>query len=355
MTLDELTKSCTIRDSDELSPSLGCLLGRKLTLERAKMSTVNEVNWGIVGTSGWAYSKFAPSVVSGGGKLVGAAGSSPDGSRRMAKSFGSDVFQSVEELLDDPRIEAVWIASPTNLHLQHAAMALERNKHVLLEKPIASNQADAQAILELANAHPNQITGIGFQHRFNPAHIRLREMCQNGELGAVAFLRFHFFVGSESAPMSWRSDPQRSGGWASNDLGTHLLDLVRFIIGEVELACGLLTSPRYNLAVDDTAVFLLRSGPTPAVVDVSTGVAGAESRLEVYGTQGYAIVTNSWPGGGIIHTRDGMESWEPIDTYAKQVEAFGEAVRGARWEGAGWNDGMIVTSLISEAKLEATK
>ena len=255
-------------------------------------------------------------------------------------------------MLDDPRIEAVWIASPTYLHAQHAEMALERRKHVLLEKPIASNLSDAHAISELAKAHPNQITGIGFQHRFNPSHKHLREMCQEGKLGGVVFLRFHFFAGSASAPTSWRSNLELSGGWASNDLGAHLIDLVRFTIGEIELIDALLASPRYKLAVDDTAVFLFRSGLTSVIVDVSTGVAGDESRLEIYGTEDHAILTNSWPGGGILHTRAGLESWEVVDTYAQQVKAFGESVRGAPWEGARLDDGLIVASLLSEARLK---
>lgn len=324
-------------------------------LKGLRMSAENQVRWGIVGTSGWAYSKFAPSIINGGGKFVGAAGSTPGGSDRMSKSYGSDAYQSVEGMLNDPQLEAVWIASPTDLHVQHAEMALKCNKHVLLEKPIAPNLADAETLLKLAQAHPNQITAIGFQHRFNPAHQRLKEICQNGILGDLAFLRFHFFVGSPSAPKGWRTDLDRSGGWASNDLGTHLLDLVRFIIGDVECAGGLLKSPRYNLTVDDTATFLLTSGLTTAVVDVSTGVAGPESRLEVYGSEGYAIVTNSWPGGGSIHTREGSESFEPIDTYAKQVEEFCKAVRGTKWQGADWSDGAKVTSLICETRQHATK
>lgn len=319
------------------------------------MSTEKQVLWGIIGTSGWAYSKFAPSIINGGGKLVGAAGSTLEGSDRMSKSYGSEVYRTVEDMLNDPRLEAIWIASPTDLHLQHAEMALKCNKHVLLEKPIAPNLSDAATLSKLAKEYPNQITAVGFQHRFNPAHQHLKELCQSGRLGDLAFLRFHFFVGSSSAPKGWRSEPSRSGGWASNDLGTHLLDLVRFTIGDVESAGGLLRSPRYNLEVDDTATFLLTSGLTTAIVDVSTGVAGPESRLEVYGSEGFAIVTNSWPGGGSIHTRDGIVSYEPIDAYVKQIEEFCKAVRGAKWQGADWSDGAKVTSLICETRQRATK
>lgn len=316
------------------------------------MSEVQKVGWGVVGTSGWAYSRFAPSIIAAGGRFVGAAGSTPDGSRRMAETYGGDTFASVEDLLDDPRVEAVWIASPTDLHALHAIKALERKKHVLVEKPLASNQQDAQKMLEAANNHPELITGVGFQHRFNPAHEHLREMCKSGVLGTLAFLRFHFFLGSQNAPESWRREPERSGGWAVNDLGTHLLDLLRFIAGDVELVGGVLTSPRYQLNVDDTAVLLLRSDSAAAVIDVSTGVSGDVSRLEIYGTQGYAIATDSWPGGGVIRTRDGTESWEVVDTYTAQVKAFGEAVQGAPWRGARWNDGLIVTSLISKAQID---
>lgn len=310
------------------------------------------VRWGVIGTSGWAGRTFAPAVKAAGGVLVGAAGSKVEGSEAFARSHGAlKTYRSVEELVDDARIEAVWIASPTDLHQAHGVLALEAGKHVLLEKPIAPNVRGGEAMVEVARSRPGQVSAIGFQHRFNPAHRRLRELCRGGELGTLAMLRFHHFAMPPGPPTTWRSTPERSGGWAVNDLGSHLLDLMQYAAGEASSAIGILAHPRYGLAVDDTTIIVLQIGHTLGVVDVAMGTPGGPSRLEVYGSGRFATVVGSWSGGGMIDFNDAgqQESFEPVDTYAQQALAFGKAVRGVPWEGATWTDGLAVTRLIAAA------
>jgi 1,5-anhydro-D-fructose reductase (1,5-anhydro-D-mannitol-forming) len=316
------------------------------------------VRWGVIGTSGWAGRTFAPAIKSAGGILVGAAGSKPQGSEEFARSHGApETYRSVDDLLDDKSIEAVWIASPTDLHEAHGLRALEAGKHVLMEKPLAPNVRAGEAMVEATTRHPRQISAIGFQHRFNPAHRRLRELCRGGELGELTMLRFHQFAVPPAPPTTtWRSAPERSGGWAVNDLGSHLVDLMQFVAGEASSATGILTSARYRLPVDDTATILLRIGESVGVVDVAMGTPGGKSRLEVYGSDGFAVVGDSWPGGGLVSLNDGerQEPFEVVDTYARQAQAFGAAVRGGPWEGAIWADGLAVARLIDAVAASGT-
>lgn len=320
----------------------------------ASIVTGTRVGWGVVGTSGWADHTFAPAIRNGGGELMGASGSSAEGSAAFARRHGAArAYRDLDDLLADADVQAVWVASPTDLHCEHALRALEAGKHVLVEKPMATSVADAERMASAASGAP-VTTAVGFQHRFNRSHQRLRELARSGELGDVVFVRLHQFIKAEGLPSDWRRDPARSGGWAINDLGTHVLDLLRFIVGDVQVAGGALAASSFDLPVDDLAVALMRfetPGGAPGLgsVEVSTTVPGAESAMELHGTQGVAELVDSWPGGGILRVGGDEQVFEVVDTYAAQVRAFAAAAsQGSGYEGAGWEDGLANVRLVEE-------
>ena len=102
------------------------------------MENPSRLRWGLVGTGGFAAAVFAPALRNAGQELLGAAGSSPQGSAAFAVRHGVPrTYASLEAMLRDPDVDAVWIASPNHLHEEHVRMALEAGKHVLAEKPLA--------------------------------------------------------------------------------------------------------------------------------------------------------------------------------------------------------------------------
>ncbi len=317
-------------------------------------ATPARIGWGIVGTGGWADHTFAPAVLNGGGALIGAAGSSLEKSEAFAGRHAAPrAYRDVDELLADDDVQAVWVASPTDLHCDHALRALEAGKHVLVEKPMATSLADAERMASAAK-RAQVTTAVGFQHRFNPSHRRLEELASSGELGDLVYVRLQQFIKSEGLPTDWRRDPARSGGWAINDLGTHVLDLLRFIVGDVEAIGGGLAAAQFDLPVDDLAVALLRfesanGKPAFGVVEVSTTVPGGGSVMELDGTQGVATLTGSWPGGGTLRARGTEVAYEVVDTYAAQVRAFGASVsQGSKYVGASWDDGLANVRLVED-------
>lgn len=310
------------------------------------------MGWGIVGTTGWADHTFAPAIRAGGGKLIGAAGSTPDGSASFARRHGAErTYPDIDELLADDDVQCVWVASPTDQHCDHALRALDAGKHVLVEKPMATSVTDAERMATAAT-HASVTTGVGFQHRFNRSHQHLRELSRTAELGDVVFIRLHQFIKADGLPSEWRRDPARSGGWAINDLGTHVLDLLRFIVGDVQIAGGGLAASHFDLRVDDLAVALMRfrttgGGSGLASIEVSTAVPGAESVMELHGTEGVAQLTNSWPGGGLLRREGEEQTFEVVDTYAAQVRAFAAAAStGSKYAGASWDDGLANVRLV---------
>ncbi|MGC9665407.1 Gfo/Idh/MocA family protein [Planosporangium sp. 12N6] len=312
--------------------------------------TERQVGWAFVGASGWVESRFAPSVLAAGHRVVGAFGSSAASSARFAEKFGGTAFGSLEEMLADDAVDAVWVASPTAQHPAHALAAANAGHAVLVEKPLALDVEAARALAADLSA-TGVLAGVGFQHRFNPAVTAMAEALADGRIGTLSSLVIHHGVAGPAQPTAWRTDPAQSGGWSIADLGTHLLDAAQALLGRLDFWAARLSSPGRSLAVDDLSCVMLASGEATVVVRASTGTPGPASYLEASGTQGWVRVTDFWTGGGRLTDSSGRDVEIPAaDPYVAQVRAFSAAVNGAAWTGATVDDGVAVVEWHAAAR-----
>jgi 1,5-anhydro-D-fructose reductase (1,5-anhydro-D-mannitol-forming) len=308
------------------------------------------VGWAFIGTSGWVGSRFAPSVTAAGQRVLGAVGSSPSGSAAFAGRHGGRPYRDLAELLADPDVEAVWVASPTGLHDVHARAVAAAGKALLVEKPLTADVGSARLLVrDLAGAAGP--IGVGFQHRFNPGIAALAGAVAEGVVGELSSLSLQHAVAGPSRPTEWRTDAAGSGGWSIADIGTHLLDLARHLVGEVELRSARLSSPGRGLDVDDLSVLMLVQGEATVLVRASTGTSGPPSAIELGGTRGWARLAGFWTGGGRYTDSLGADREIPAaDPYVAQVAAFSAAVRGEPWRGARLDDGLRVVELVDAAR-----
>jgi len=146
------------------------------------------------------------------------------------------LYDSYEALLQDPEITAVYIPTPNGLHLKWTLLALQAGKHVLLEKPIANNEKEAEEI-----AKETQTSGLvcmeAFHYRYHPAGIRTREIVQSGEIGEVKS-----FYARLAAPSFTFSDNDirfnlELGGGSMMDMGCYTVNCMRYFIGAEPLEC----------------------------------------------------------------------------------------------------------------------
>src|SRR5215212_4397710 len=150
--------------------------------EETRMDDLVRLRWGLVGTSGFADAVFAPVLRNAGQELLGAAGSSPQGSAAFSVRHGAPrTYASLDAMLHDPDVDAVWVASPNHLHEEHVRQALAAGKHVLAEKPLATTGSGARDLADLA-AQLDRRLGVGYQGRFHPALRDLREHVRGGAL-----------------------------------------------------------------------------------------------------------------------------------------------------------------------------
>lgn len=323
------------------------------------MTEVVRLKWGLIGSSGFADAVFAPVLRNAGQELLGAAGSTPERSAAFASRHHTPrAYDSLGQLLHDPNIDAVWIASPNHLHAEHVRQALQAGKHVLAEKPLANAGREARELANLADRLGPKL-GVGYQGRFHPAMRDLHALVHSGAIGDIAFVRASWQTQYAGLPDAWRLDPDTSGGWSIMDIGTHTLDAALFLTGfpKTRLIGSRLSTQHFQVNVDDLAVLLLQLGNATGVVETATGVQGPANRVEVHGTKGWAIATGVFvprlgAAGGSLTTSDGTRT--TYDTapnpYELQAAAFAAWTTGQPYAGATASEGAANIAILEEAR-----
>lgn len=210
-------------------------------------------------------------------------------------------FTDYHQLLKDSRIDAVIIALPTYLHGPCSKEAAEAGRDIFLEKPLAQNVAEGKEIVLKAKKSGVKLM-VGYDLRFNPALLDLKRGIQSGILGEIQIAYatnigsgpfFHRSEGSIPRPVpAWWFKKELMGGGALMDLGSHLINLLRWYFGETTDIKGYF-GYRFNLDVEDhaTCIAKYKSG-TVAVVNVGWFSEESHLRVEVLGTVKHASVTH---------------------------------------------------------------
>jgi myo-inositol 2-dehydrogenase / D-chiro-inositol 1-dehydrogenase len=192
------------------------------------MSDVSRLKVGVMGCGAIAQAVHLPVLAAlPGVELVAVA--DPDCKRReeaRRRAPGASALSGYEELLDLPRLDAVVICLPTILHAEAAIAALDRGKHVYLEKPLAMNLEEGRQVID-AWLRAGTVGMIGFNYRFNPLHQEARRQIQAGRLGQILGAQTGFSHPSREVP-DWRRR-KSSGGGVMLDLASHHVDLVRYL------------------------------------------------------------------------------------------------------------------------------
>ncbi|MCV4267033.1 Gfo/Idh/MocA family protein [Pseudomonas capsici] len=144
-----------------------------------------------------------------------------------------------QQLIDDPQVQVVAITTPNHLHFPMAMAAIAAGKAVYSEKPLAVSLAQADEMRRSAEA-AGVVTQVGYNYQHNPIIDLAKEMIEAGELGEIISFQGEFsedFMGDPASPWSWRCEAAHAGG-ALADLGSHLLAMARYLLGDIEAVCA---------------------------------------------------------------------------------------------------------------------
>jgi predicted dehydrogenase len=302
------------------------------------------IQWGIIGCgnvteikSGPAFNKVKNS------RLVAVmrrnAALAEDYARRHnVPKFYSDATQ----LINDPDINAVYIATPPGNHAEYAIKSIKAGKPVYIEKPMAVNHAECLKINEAAEKFKVPVF-VAYYRRALPGFLKIKEMVSEGAIGNARFVQLQLYkppsAGEKSGKPSWRVDPGISGGGHFFDLASHQLDYLDFLFGQIVRVQGIALNQAGLYEAEDfvSAAFTFRnniSGTGTWCFSVSP--ENSRDRIEIFGDKGMIrfscfsyepiIIENSDGRQEFINERPEHVQYNLIDQVVKALSGEGTAV-----------------------------
>ena len=295
------------------------------------------LRFGIIGCGSIAASSFAPSLLnSEHTELTAVCRRDLDQARAFARRFGDcPAYDSAEALLEDPRVEAVVVATPTDTHALYTQMAADRGKHVLCEKPMARNAAECRGMIEACD-RAGATLGVAYRRRLFPQVVCARQLIDQGQIGRIVCVRTHYSGLSDIALTAWQAQPVIGG--ALMEMAVHRLDVLLHFSGPPRRVAALLETVRHDWPVDDSDAILLHYDDGKIGLH-STILTSPPRRdfAQVDGTEGRIIIDSLEFGSRTVRleTPQGLEDLavEPLEApYFDQpmIDDFAAAAQAGR-------------------------
>ncbi|WP_078548569.1 Gfo/Idh/MocA family protein [Litchfieldia alkalitelluris] len=203
---------------------------------------------------------FNPNV-----EIVAVCDSNEERVKMVAEKYSVKAYTKYQELLSSGEVDAVSVCTPNYLHAPISIAALEAGVHVLCEKPMATSNEEADAMIAAAEKSGKKLM-IAHNQRFVKSHQKARQLIESGEIGKIYSFRTAFGHGgpegwSVDGKESWFFNKEKAFIGAMGDLGVHKTDLLRYVLGEeiVEVGAFVETSAKDFADVDDNAVCVLKT------------------------------------------------------------------------------------------------
>ena len=300
---------------------------------------MNNIRFGVIGCGGIAQKRTIPGLLLAENAVCEAIMDlNEDFLNQVGDKFGiARRYTSIEELLAQPDIDAVYIATPVFCHKEQVCQAADAGKHILLEKPMGLTAADGEDMKAYCAAKGVKL-GVGFMMRFHGAHEAIKALICDGELGEIvsAFAKFNC-----DYPLSdtlWRQTKARSGGGAMMDMGIHCVDLLQHLTALKAVAVTAFTGNqiyRYPDTEDAATAVLRMSNGALFTVEANFNLADAMGgcRFEIYGTKGRITAEQTLgqteTGTVTCVTVDGdcrTVAYDTKNMYTKEIEGFAAAI-----------------------------
>jgi predicted dehydrogenase len=252
-------------------------------------------------------------------KLVAISGRNADAVQEAAKRYGyRKAYTDWRQLVDDPDVHVVDNGGPNNVHLEPNIATVKAGKHIISEKPLGRNAAECYEMWQAAKKA--KVTHmVAFNYRFVPAVRLARELIDSGKLGRIFHFRATYlqeWITDPNFPMIWRLDAKQAGSGAIGDLGSHIVDLARFLVGEPKSLMAKVgtfikerpgaSGKKEKVTVDDTF---------SAVVEYKNGAMGTlEATRFATGRKNYNVFEINGEKASLRFNLENMNYLEVFDT-----------------------------------------
>ncbi|GAT64171.1 Gfo/Idh/MocA family protein [Paludibacter jiangxiensis] len=315
----------------------------------------NTIKWGILGT-GWIARKFADALqVADNCELYAVGSRTNESANHFAADYQLNVaYGSYEELVKDPQVDVVYIATPHNLHLENTLLALDNGKHVLCEKPMGVNEQEVIRMIATAK-EKNLFLMEALWSRFLPHIIKTRELIESGAIGAVNLLTATFCVRSENGPEHRHYNVDLCGGTIL-DIGIYNIFLSLFLFGKPENVSAVATLS--DQGIDTNCSYSFTYPENKLSVMYSSFLANPEVVAEIHGTEGEISLEHLWfcPGKITLTKKNGSEEIFSFDIkkngYEFEAEEVARCVLNGQTESNLWshNESLLLVSTMDDIR-----
>jgi len=278
----------------------------------------------------------------------------------VAGMFGiPSVFLNYMDVLKHPDVEAVVICSPTDTHAKYVVDAAKAGKHIFCEKPVDLSIEVIKGAIAAASKAGVKLM-VGFNRRFDPNFLKIRQMVADGKIGEPHILKI---TSRDPAPPP--AEYSAVSGGMFMDMTIHDFDMARYITGsevtEVYAKTAVLVDPEIGRAGDiDTAIISLSfaNGAIGVIDNSRKAVYGYDQRVEIFGSKGMAMADNNYPENHRYFSDNGVHGSLPLnffmdrylEAYANEMKIFCDAVINNKPVPVDGNDGLMSVMIALAAK-----
>jgi predicted dehydrogenase len=288
------------------------------------------LNWIVIGIGDITTRRVIPAIqAEPRSRLYGLVSRDP----AKAATYNTKVWTTLGEALADPAVHAVYVATPVFLHAPQTIESLRAGKHVLCEKPMAMNEAEARSMVQTAEEQDRKF-GVAYYRRAYPKVRRAKQLLEAGAIGkpVLAELTCHEWREEKGSHRGWLVDPAQAGGGPLYDIASHRIDAANFLFGQPQRATGRLSNVVHHYPVEDNATVMIdyESGAR-AIVDVRWHSKVRRDECRIRGTEG-EMDLSPLNGPELIYPRGEENVRENLPVHANvhtpMIENFVDAVEG---------------------------
>jgi 1,5-anhydro-D-fructose reductase (1,5-anhydro-D-mannitol-forming) len=217
-----------------------------------------KINWAIVGVGDIVRKRAGAAILQQPDSILHACVEiDPDARRAEIDSLNPrKVYANVQDMLADPAVDAVYIATPVHLHASQAIAALRAGKDVLVEKPMALSVAESAEVCRVARQSGRRLA-VAYFRRFWPRFQLVKDMLDRGDFGQVVLVRIASHTWYAGKLGGWRERPELSGGGVLSDVGCHKFDLLAWWFGMPSRIVANIGTLTHDYKAEDSAVLLM--------------------------------------------------------------------------------------------------
>lgn len=217
------------------------------------------IRWGVIGAGGFADARSIPALLKcANASLTAVMSRDIDRANALAEKHGAlEAYSRVEDLLASPNVDAVYISTPVDLHRDHVIQTAQAGKHAFVEKPMAAGVAECRDMIQACRDAGVRL-GVAYMMRYRAQSQAAKKLIQSGKLGRLVMGRAQNTFWYPDEENAWRQQSERSLGGVLYDVGSHAVDTLRFLMGEVTAVQAFTEASHFDYEVEDTGIGVLR-------------------------------------------------------------------------------------------------